>query len=70
MEFNIISAVEEIMLIQQRKAEDNDIRLHATFENIKSDGKEHEIDHQFLEGEHPFIINTDQQRVMQVLLGL
>jgi hypothetical protein len=31
MEFNIISAVEEVMLIQKRKAEDNKVRLHATF---------------------------------------
>ena len=37
MEFNVINAVEEIMIIQQRKAIDNKIRLHATFENIKSD---------------------------------
>ena len=28
------------------------------------------MDHQFLDGEHPFMVNTDQQRVMQVLLGL
>ena len=50
MEFNVINAVEEIMIIQQRKALDNNIRLHATFENIKSDGQEHEMDHQFDQG--------------------
>ena len=64
MEFNVISAVEEIMLIQQRKAQDNDIRLHATFENIRSDGQDHDMDHQFLDGDNPFMVNTDQQRVM------
>ena len=37
VEFNIIEAVEEIMLIQQRKAEDNQINFHATFQNIASD---------------------------------
>ena len=64
MEFNIINAVEEIMIIQQRKAVDNKIRLHATFENIKSDGQEHEIDHKFSQGTFPYMVNTDQQRVM------
>ena len=33
-EFNLISAVEEIMLIQQRKAKDNDNKLIATFYGI------------------------------------
>ena len=58
------------MLIQQRKALDNEIKLHATFENIKSDGESHDIDHKFKDDTHPFMVNTDQQRVMQVLLGL
>jgi signal transduction histidine kinase len=70
MEFNVINAVEEIMIIQQRKAVDNNIRLHATFENIRSDGQDHEIDHQFIEETFSYMVNTDQQRVMQVLLGL
>ena len=59
MEFNVINAVEEIMIIQQRKALDNNIRLHATFENIKSDGQEHEMDHQFNQGKHSYMVNTD-----------
>ena len=58
------------MLIQQRKALDNNNRLHSTFENIKNDGEEHEIDHKFNDGEHSCMVNTDQERVMQVLLGL
>ena len=31
-EFNIIGAVEEVMIIQQRKAEGNNIRLYASFD--------------------------------------
>ena len=58
------------MLIQQRKAEDNNIKLFATFENISNDLEEHELDHEFLGNEHSHMVNTDQQRVMQVLLGL
>ena len=65
MEFNVISAVEEVMLIQQSKANDNKIRLHATFFNISNDGEEHEMDHTFQDGRnHDFMINTDQSRVM------
>ena len=70
MEFNVISAIEEVMLIQQRKAEDNNIRLFATFENILRDDEEHELEHEFLGNDHSYMVNTDQQRVMQVLLGL
>ena len=47
-EFNVISAVEDVMLIQQRKAEDNHINFHATFENIKQDGEHRDVDLQFL----------------------
>jgi hypothetical protein len=43
MEFNVISAIEDVMLIQQRKAEDNNIKLYATFENIGKDDQEHEL---------------------------
>ena len=35
-EFDIVSAVEEVLIIQQRKALDNNIRLYATFINIES----------------------------------
>ena len=63
-EFNLISAVEEIMLIQQRKAEDNQIKFHATFENIMSDKEERELDLNFMEDTHHYMVNTDQQRVM------
>ena len=69
-EFNVISAVEDVMLIQQRKAEDNHINFHATFENIKQDGEHRDVDLQFLGNSNSFMVNTDQQRVMQVLLGL
>ena len=58
------------MLIQQRKAEDNHINFHATFENIKQDGEHRDVDLQFLGNSNSFMVNTDQQRVMQVLLGL
>ena len=70
MEFNVISAVEDVMLIQQRKAEDNNIKLYATFENIRKDEENRELDHEFLGSEHSCMVNSDQQRVMQVLLGL
>ena len=43
MEFNVISAIEDVMLIQQRKAEDNNIKLYATFVNIGKDDQEHEL---------------------------
>mgnify|MGYP000470834772 CR=1 FL=1 len=33
-EFDIIQAVEEVMIIQQRKALDNNIHLYATFVNM------------------------------------
>jgi hypothetical protein len=47
MEFNVINAVEEIMLILQRKALDNGNRLYVTFENIQSDKEHHDIDLSF-----------------------
>ena len=59
MEFNVISAIEDVMLIQQRKAEDNNIRLFATFENIRRDDEEHELEHEFLGNEHSHMVNTD-----------
>ena len=59
MEFNVISAIEEVMLIQQRKAEDNNIKLFATFENIGRDEEEHELEHEFIDNEHSYMVNTD-----------
>ena len=59
MEFNVISAIEDVMLIQQRKAEDNNIKLYATFENIGRDDLEHELQHEFLGNEHSYMVNTD-----------
>ena len=47
------------MLIQQRKAEDNNIKLYATFENIGRDDQEHELEHEFLGNEHSHMVNTD-----------
>ena len=47
------------MLILQRKAKDNENRLHVTFENIQSDKEQHDIDLSFGPGQHDFIINTD-----------
>ena len=35
------------MIIQQRKAEDNQINFHATFENIASDEEKREIKFEF-----------------------
>lgn len=52
-EFNIIDAVDEVMMIQRRKALDNKINLTARIKN----------------GVYP-LIQTDKQRVMQVLLGI
>jgi hypothetical protein len=59
MEFNVISAIEDVMLIQQRKAEDNKIKLFATFENIAEDSEERELTHEFLGNEHSHMVNTD-----------
>ena len=33
-QFNIVDSVEEIMMIQKRKAAENNIKLYATYENI------------------------------------
>ena len=49
--FNIKEAIEEVMMIQKRKALDNNINFHSSFE-----------------GEQ--MLETDKQRVMQVLLCL
>ena len=51
-DFNILDAVEEVIMIQRRKAHDNNINL--TFSSVCGNP----------------IIQTDRQRVMQVLLGL
>ena len=56
----MITAVEEIMMIQQRKAEDNQINFHATFENIGSDNAEREVKMEFLEDAHSYMVVTDQ----------
>jgi hypothetical protein len=56
--------VEDIMLIQQRKALDNKNKFHSTFENIQDDGEEHELTHKFKDGELSYMVNTDQERVM------
>ena len=56
------------MCIQRQKAIDQDIEFFSTFVNIKED--QHFID---AEGESMHfspIVNSDRQRVMQVLLGL
>jgi signal transduction histidine kinase len=60
MEFNVITAVEEVMIIQQRKAQDNSIRLHATFINIRQDDGEHMIDCNYQDGDYHYMVNTDQ----------
>ena len=59
MQFNVINAVEEIMLILQRKALDNDNRLRVTFENILSDSESHDIDLSYGFGQHSHWVNTD-----------
>lgn len=33
-QFEIVDSVEEIMMIQKRKAAENNIKLYATYENI------------------------------------
>ena len=48
------------MLIQQRKAEDNQIKFHATFENIMHDGEDREVDLKFLDQSNSYMVNTDQ----------
>ena len=49
--FNIKEAVNEVMMIQMRKAVDNSIHFHSSFEGDE-------------------MVETDKQRVMQVLLCL
>jgi signal transduction histidine kinase len=62
-EFNIIEAVNDVMLIQQRKAKDNKTKLYATFVNIEAGAKSNS-------SMFDCMICTDIQRVMQVLLCL
>lgn len=61
--FDIIQAIKDVMLIQQRKAEDNKTKLFATFVNIKDSVTD---SNNFYSSQ----IETDKQRVMQVLLCL
>mmetsp|Transcript_17579 Transcript_17579/g.27172 ORF Transcript_17579/g.27172 Transcript_17579/m.27172 type:complete len:96 (-) Transcript_17579:1061-1348(-) len=63
-EFNIREAIEDIVAIQSKKAEDSNLRLFTNFTNIAETPLE--ATDQFLSP----IINTDQQRVKQVLLSL
>lgn len=60
--FNILSIVKDVMMIQQRKALDNNIEQQIHFVNIR--------DEEGSNKRHSPIIRTDKQRVMQVLLGL
>ena len=62
-EFDIIEAVKDVMMIQQRKADDNKIKLFANFVNISK------IEQDNL-GSFSSLIVTDKQRIMQVLLCL
>lgn len=62
-QFSIIDAVNDVMLIQKRKAQDNNTRLYATFVNV-SERSEDNL------GSYGSILSTDKQRVMQVLLCL
>ena len=62
-QFDIIEAVKDVMMIQQRKAEDNKTKLHANFVNV-SDVEQDNL------GSYSSLIVTDKQRIMQVLLCL
>ena len=62
-QFDIIEAVKDVMMIQQRKADDNKIKLFANFVNI-SDIEQDNL------GSFSSLIVTDKQRIMQVLLCL
>jgi len=62
--FNIRDAVESVMCIQRSKALDSGISFYATFENFG----EHE---EFCDSDlHSPLVQTDEARVKQVLLGL
>jgi two-component system, autoinducer 2 sensor kinase/phosphatase LuxQ len=62
-EFDIIEAVKDVMMIQQRKADDNKIKLFSNFVNISK------IEQDNL-GSFSSLIVTDKQRIMQVLFCL
>jgi len=54
-----MEAVEQVMSIQKKKAEDQGLEFFATFENIG-----------VAEGMHSPIIYSDEQRIKQIILNL
>ena len=63
--FDIRESIEKVMCIQRKKAEEKEINFEVIYENILSPN-----DTQLGENMFNSTIKTDEQRVMQVLLGL
>lgn len=75
VEFDVVQAMDEVMLILQRKAQDFDNRMYATFLNFKKDDYEDLLgDFSFKTDQigvaHSCTVSTDRQRVMQIVLCL
>jgi len=55
--FNIREAIEKVMCIQRKKAQDQGIRFYATYTNI------HDSQPNALDGKHSPMIMADEQRI-------
>ena len=63
--FNIKQSIEKIMCIQRKSAEQKGIKFEAVYINICENEYDYESSTKFSP-----MVRTDEQRVMQVLLGL
>lgn len=62
--FNIRESIEKVMCIQRQKAKDKNIEFNVNFKNIAADERIRK------ETDNSPLINCDEHRIMQVLLGL
>lgn len=67
--FNIRQSIEKVMCIQRQKAIDLKLDFYAEFVNIKMDEQEQDEEVNGIQKYCP-VIHCDEQRIMQVLLGL
>jgi len=63
--FDLRECIEKVMCIQRQKAEEKSIDFNVRYINFGEDQSEGEIGDLF-----SYVLKTDEQRVMQVLLGL
>ena len=64
--FNLRDAIEKIMCIQRKKAEENGIKFSVIYENIAQDDSVGQIENE----DYSPIINSDEKRIQQILLNL